>query len=101
MGTSTGLYAQDLETSSVSVHDQLTQSDDKVSILFEEGLIHVSANFVIQTLRSLTWVESVYSGIPKEKNISFNQIKGGLYIVNTTNKSGITHSNKIAVTQSK
>ena len=103
VGTSTGLYAQDLETSSVSVHDQLTQSDDKVSILFEEGLIHVSANFVIQNIEVFDLGgKLVYSGIPKEKNISFNQnLKGGLYIVNTTNKSGITHSNKIAVTQSK
>ena len=103
VGTSTGLYAQDLETSSVSVHDQLTQSDDNVSILFEEGLIHVSANFVIQNIEVFDLGgKLVYSGIPKEKNISFNQnLKGGLYIVNTTNKSGITHSNKIAVTQSK
>ena len=103
VGTSTGLYAQDLETSSVSVNNQLTQSDDKVAILFGEGVIHVTANFVIQNIEVFDLGgRLVYREIPKERNISFNQnLKGGVYIVNTTNKLGITHSNKIAITQSK
>ena len=103
VGTSTGLYAQDLEIETVGTQEFFEKNNEEISYLIEDGIIKVSANFTIQKIEVFDiGGKLIYNAFPKQKIFEFNQsLNSGIYIINSTNKMGITKSNKIALTTLK
>ena len=103
VGTSTGLYAQDLEIETVGTQEFFEKNNEEISYLIQDGIIKASANFTIQKIEVFDiGGKLIYNAFPKQKIFEFNQsLNSGVYIINSTNKMGITKSNKIALTTLK
>jgi hypothetical protein len=81
----------------------LKKNNEEISYLIEDGIIKVSANFTIQKIEVFDiGGKLIYKAFPKQKIFELNQsLNSGVYIINSTNKMGITKSNKIALTTLK
>jgi len=103
VGTSTGLYAHELDLTSVGIgstplRNQLTANYDQSS-----GEIHIQSDYSIDEIRLYDINgKLVLTALPKQSNFSLStELKSGIYILNSTNEKGAISSHKITVTKTR
>jgi len=103
VGTSTGLYAQNLEIETVNTEHVFKNGNQSAIYLTENGSIKVSATSNIVALNVFDiGGKLIYKIYPNQKNFEFNEnFKDGIYIVTATDDRGEIQSKKIAITTNK
>lgn len=103
VGTSTGLYAQDLEAETVSTNQQLKAKIEDLVYSTEKGAIKISMNSKIINLSVFDiGGKLIFEANPNQNTFEFtHKFNSGVYIINITNEAGEIHSDKIAITSIK
>ena len=101
VGTSTGLYAQELDLTSLSVNNDLIKNNIFVNYNTTSGNIDVQSDYSIDEIRLYDINgKLVLTALPKQSNFSLStELKSGIYILNSTNQKGAISSHKITVTK--
>jgi hypothetical protein len=103
VGTSTGLYAHDLEAQTVSSNSTFKTENEEVSYVIENGKVQVNSSFEIKQLKIFDIAgKEIFKSSPNQKTFELSvNLNSGVYIINATNKKGKIVSHKIAVTALK
>ena len=103
VGTSTGLYAQNLEIETANSDHEFKNENQSAIYLTENGSIKVSASSNIVALNVFDiGGKLIYEMHPNQKNFELNEnFKNGLYIFTVTDDRGKIQSKKIAITTNK
>ena len=103
VGTSTGLYAQELDLTSLSVNNDIIKNNIFVNYNTTSGNIDVQSDYSIDEIRLYDINgKLVLTALPKQSNFSLStELKSGIYILNSTNEKGAISSHKIIVTKTR
>ena len=103
VGTSTGLYAQELDLTSLSVNNDIIKNNIFVNYNTTSGNIDVQSDYSIDEIRLYDINgKLVLTAFPKQSNFSLStELKSGIYILNSTNEKGAISSHKITVTKTR
>ena len=101
VGTSTGLYAHELDLTSVNVDKLISKNNMLVSYNALSGNINVQSDHAITELALYNMGgKLILNAFPKQSVFSFNtNLTNGVYILNSTNEKGEFNSHKISVTK--
>tara|TARA_Y100000589_G_scaffold134689_1_gene128877 strand:- start:4645 stop:7032 length:2388 start_codon:yes stop_codon:yes gene_type:complete len=101
VGTSTGLYAHELDLTNVGIGKSPFRNQLTVNYNQSSGKIDIQSDHLINEIRLYDMNgKLVTSAFPKQSNFSFSaELKSGIYILNSTGEKGEIYSNKINVTQ--
>ena len=99
VGTSTGLYAQELDLTSVNVSQPNNKNNMLVIYDATSGNINVQSDYTITELAIYGIGGKLISqAFPKQSKFSLNtNLANGIYILNSTNERGEFNSHKISV----
>ena len=103
VGTSTGLYAQELDLTSVSVDKEIIKNNVFANYNYVSGNIDVQSDDIINEAKLYDISgKLILKVFPKQSNFSLNaEIKNGIYILNSMNQKGKINSHKITVTKTR
>ncbi len=103
VGTSTGLYAQELDLTSLSVNNDIIKNNIFVNYNTTSGNIDVQSDYSIDEIRLYDINgKLVLTAFPKQSNFSLStELKSGIYILNSSNEKGAISSHKITVTKTR
>ncbi len=101
VGTSTGLYAQELDLTSVSVNSTPYSSNMLVNYNTNSGNIDVQSDYLINETRLYDISgKLILKTFPKQSKFSLSaQLTNGVYILNSIDEKGKISSHKISITR--
>lgn len=101
VGTSTGLYAQELDFTSVSTNRSILKNNMLVNYNALSRNINIESDYTITEL-SIYDIggKLILNAFPKQSVFSLNiNLTNGIYILNSTNEKGEFSSHKVSVTK--
>lgn len=103
VGTSTGLYAQELNLTSVSVNKEIIKNNIFANYNYVSGNIDVQSDYAIDEAQLYDISgKLILKVFPKQSKFSLNaELKNGIYILNSRNQKGEISSHKITVTKTR
>jgi hypothetical protein len=101
VGTSTGLYAHELDLTSVNINQLINKNNMQVTYNSASREINVQSDHeVIEITLYDMGGKLILNAFPKQSIFSLNtNLTNGVYILNSTNEKGEFSSHKISVTK--